>query len=922
MLITWMAKKLQFPIKDFEEYKWKSRSFKYHLALIREYTEFEIYNKKIAWEQLVIFRKNDLLNFPINKNELFRIILKDFENIKMELPTETELTRLVNSLYNYFFKELTNVFYNKMSTQLRQSLNDLLNKDENKTYPFDWLKSNSGKLGIKNILNELDKLTILNQHIQSIESVFIGVSGKIVKYFHNRAKTEGTHELKRHPKLIKYTLICSFLYYQYQKITDNILNMFLKLIRQIEKKSDKAIKQNLVKQIKKVYNKNVILYNVAVNIKKYPKINLREQLLSKFGEEVFDEIIEEFEYQENLSTFDEQKIEKMKIKYVRTYRKVFKSILSTIKFNTNNPAFKPLIESLSLIKKYMNVRGKYYPSTEKIPTDLSIMEKWKSSIFHTSSSGEEISKYHFELYLLQKIEKSLKCKEIWVEKSYLFRNPEEDLPQNWNKSKHLVYCLKLDIPIDSNSFIDPIKNELKSSIEHANNYFSKINDTYIYYPGNGERGYFRVPKLKALPERPILQEIKNGLLKRWGILDLLDVLIEADRQIDFSRFFQSSAQRQVLNRTDIRFRLLLCLFGIGTNIGLKRVSTIVNQACSYKELLYFKNKYITNDSLRNLISELVNHIIELRNPKIWGESTTCVSDATHLGSWDKNMISEWNPHYKKPGVMAYWHVDNNSTCIFSQLKTISSSEVAAMLRGLIHHETEMRIESNYVDSHGQSEVAFTFCRLRNIFLHPRLRRIKEQLLYLPDRNLSYSNLKGVIARPIRWNNVNGQYSEMVRYITAAIEKTGPIDSILRRFHRNNNQNPTYKAFTEIGKALKTIHICRYLTDENYRREINDALNIVENWNSYNSFISYGNDFELPTNDPEMQELAILCIQLLQNAVILTNSILIEKIIWSEGLYNKMAPEDIAALTALIGININPYGHLNLDFNKPSFLNVA
>ena len=72
----------------------------------------------------------------------------------------------------------------------------------------------------------------------------------------------------------------------------------------------------------------------------------------------------------------------------------------------------------------------------------------------------------------------------------------------------------------------------------------------------------------------------------------------------------------------------------------------------------------------------------------------------------------------------------------------------------------------------------------------------------------------------------------------------------------------------------------------------------------------------------MQELAILCIQLLQNAVILTNSILIEKIIWSEGLYNKMAPEDIAALTALIGININPYGHLNLDFNKPSFLNVA
>ena len=44
------------------------------------------------------------------------------------------------------------------------------------------------------------------------------------------------------------------------------------------------------------------------------------------------------------------------------------------------------------------------------------------------------------------------------------------------------------------------------------------------------------------------------------------------------------------------------------------------------------------------------------------------------------------------------------------------------------------------------------------------------------------------------------------------------------------QHPTYKAFAELGKAIKTIFLCRYLHDEALRREINEGLNVVEQWN--------------------------------------------------------------------------------------------
>jgi TnpA family transposase len=34
-----------------------------------------------------------------------------------------------------------------------------------------------------------------------------------------------------------------------------------------------------------------------------------------------------------------------------------------------------------------------------------------------------------------------------------------------------------------------------------------------------------------------------------------------------------------------------------------------------------------------------------------------------------------------------------------------------MVEGVIHHCTEMEVDRQYVDSHGQSMVAFAFCRL-------------------------------------------------------------------------------------------------------------------------------------------------------------------------------------------------------------------
>lgn len=109
---------------------------------------------------------------------------------------------------------------------------------------------------------------------------------------------------------------------------------------------------------------------------------------------------------------------------------------------------------------------------------------------------------------------------------------------------------------------------------------------------------------------------------------------------------------------------------------------------------------------------MTNGTLQARNPAIWGTATTaCASDFKHHGAWDQNLTTQWHVRYGGRGIMIYWHVERNLLCIHSQLKSPSSSEVASMIEGVIHHCTEMEVDRQYVDSHGQSTVAFAFCRL-------------------------------------------------------------------------------------------------------------------------------------------------------------------------------------------------------------------
>ena len=85
--------------------------------------------------------------------------------------------------------------------------------------------------------------------------------------------------------------------------------------------------------------------------------------------------------------------------------------------------------------------------------------------------------------------------------------------------------------------------------------------------------------------------------------------------------------------------------------------------------------------------------------------------------------------------------------------------------------------------------------------------------------------KLILSKPIDWELVRQQYDQMIKYTTALRLGTAETEAILRRFTKKNVQHPTYKALAELGKAIKTIFLCRYLHSKELRREINEGLNV-------------------------------------------------------------------------------------------------
>ena len=910
-----VAGQLSLPITVFDDYRWKGVVWRQHLSKIRRLLGLRPFEAEDR-QQLKATLAGQ--GYTASRCEMVQVALTLCRQLGLELPHEAELLRLVRSARKMALNALCSQIAKRIDPETRARMESCLDTREGETSLFELLKSPAKRPGKSTLLEETSKLALLRDFGLDRKTIFAGISERLVRQFRNRARAEDAYQMRRHRTDGQITLLAALLCSRAQEVTDQVVSLFLDVIRKVEKRGEQALAQELMVNIGSAYNGKRLIHSLVRAAEQRRTVPAWELLLDVVGEARLQTILAELDAQD--IPFEEARARRVQQKF-RGYRQMVAPLMKCLAFRASSPKQESLLQGLAIVQRHAGSKQTLLPARERIPGNL-LTKPWRSLVEKPTEQGIRYLRTAFELCVLSKLEKALKGKEVWVEGAYRFRDPSEDLPADW-ETRRVEDYRRLGLPTNGAHFVSGLQAQLRQALHQANEAIGRGRPeraATIRRSLDGRSARLYSPRPMAREERDLLEEIKSRVHRQFGMLDLLDILLEADRQVDFTRFFQTSGQRRVLGEEEVRRRLLLVLFSLGTNLGLRRIHAAAGPSCSYDDLRYFFSRYVSIEALRSANVALVNRILAKRNPELWGPGTSCASDGKHLAAWDRNPVSEWHPHYTGRGVMIYWHVSTSAVCIHSQVKAIRSTDVAPMIHGLVHHDTAMELESNYVDSHGQSEVAFAFCRLLGFELLPRLKRIRAEKLYLPEGFAGeLPHLEGVLGRAIRCDRIAEQYDDMVRHAVAVADGIGPTESILRRFNSNNRTHPTYKALVELGKVQKTLFLCRLLSDNRLGVEIHEALNGMETWNSCLEFICFGRKTELQSNDPAMHELSVGAIHLLQNALVLANTLMVEKVLEDRTLLAQMEPDDKRALTPLFTAHVNPYGDFELDLAKPSFL---
>jgi len=525
-----------------------------------------------------------------------------------------------------------------------------------------------------------------------------------------------------------------------------------------------------------------------------------------------------------------------------------------------------------------------------------------------------LNRHAYELCLVLELGKKIDRKAVWVPGSRQYDDPNKDVPQDFEEKRDMYYR-HLNLTQNAKLFVGELKEELAEQLQALNDELPGNPFVEIQHGVDGSK--IKITRLKALPEPKNLKAVKSELTRRWDMVGLPDMLKEAALDTRFLREFKTAGYYHNLSRPVLDTRLILCLYALGTNIGIKRLASATDLATE-RELEHVRNRFIDSKSLKRANAILVNSILGIRDRSIWGPvGTACASDSQHFGAWDANPLAEMHQRYKQPGIMAYTHTDGKSVCIYTQGTSVASLEYASLIRGLLQHGTDMEIERQYADSHGQTEVGFAFCRMLHVDLAPRIKRLGYMKLFVPDTDIKRKlpHLAGVLGSRINDDEIIKHYDEIVQYTAAMKTGTADPETILRRFKRSGVRHPVYRAVQELGRAVKTIFACRYLRSEAFRREIQEGLNVMENWHSATKFVGFGRGGEISTNRREDQEVAIQALHLLQNCMVYVNTQMYQSVLSDPDWRAKMQAEDYRGITPLIYSHVNPYGRYNLDLDE-------
>ena len=250
---------------------------------------------------------------------------------------------------------------------------------------------------------------------------------------------------------MRLTLVAAFCLVRSQEITDSLVDLLIDIVHKIGVTAEQRVDKILLEDFKYVTGKTGLLFRVAEASLDYPDERVRDVIYPVASEQTLRDPVRE--YKATGRAYKTQVHTVMRRSYSGHYRRMVPLLLQVLRFRSNNEVHRPAIRALELKKTYADRPTRDYAPGEDVPIEGVVPRGLQDLVLGQDKQGTaHINRITYEIYALEALRDGLRCREIWVEGANRFRNPDEDLPADFDTARE-SYFETLRQPRDADAFI-------------------------------------------------------------------------------------------------------------------------------------------------------------------------------------------------------------------------------------------------------------------------------------------------------------------------------------------------------------------------------------------------------------------------------------------------------------------------------------
>jgi hypothetical protein len=152
--------------------------------------------------------------------------------------------------------------------------------------------------------------------------------------------------------------------------------------------------------------------------------------------------------------------------------------------------------------------------------------------------------------VLTALREKVRCKELWVRGADRFRNPDEDLPEDFDARREEYYAA-IGQPRDAKTFVETLCGKVEGALDVSLPNNSKV---VIAVTKRGKTRIFLTP-LDEATRAAQHRQADRLVVERWPMTNLLDILKETELRVRFTDVFRTVGSREALPSDVLQRRL-------------------------------------------------------------------------------------------------------------------------------------------------------------------------------------------------------------------------------------------------------------------------------------------------------------------------------------------------------------------------------